>query len=303
MFWINFKRVLKAGAINFWRNGTVNIATTSIMTVTLLSISILLILNFLGQKTVENFKDKIDISVYFNSDVSKESIFKVRDELAAMPEVKSLSYLSKDEAWERFKAKHLSNPVISQGIAELDVNPLYATLNIKAKNIDDYPKISDFLSRGKYAELINKINFEQNKQGIEKLSSIVNAIQKGGLWISLIFAIISVFVIFNAIRLTMYGYRQEVEIMRLVGAGNWYIRLPFIVEGALYGIIGSIVSIVILALFVYFGADIINRFLIGATITSYFKQNALFIFGVELLLGIAIGVLSSLFAIRKYLKA
>lgn len=303
MLLVKLKRALKSGAINFWRNGAVNIATTSIMAVTLLSISILLVINFLGQKTVENFKDKIDISVYFNSDTSEENIFQVRDALAAMPEVKSISYLSKDEAWERFKAKHSSNPVISQGIAELDANPLYATLNIKAKNIDDYPKISDFLSRGKYADIINKINFEQNKQGIEKLSSIINAIGRGGLGISLIFAIISVFVIFNAIRLTMFGYRQEVEIMRLVGAGNWSIRLPFIVEGALYGVIGSIVSIIILSLFVYFGSDIINRFLIDTTITSYFRQNALFIFGTELLLGMAIGVLSSLFAIRKYLKA
>lgn len=296
------KRVFKTAFANFLRNGTINIATTGIMTVTLLSISILLILNFLGNRTIENFKNKVDISIYFFSDTPDSDITKVQNDLVALPEVKSISYLSKDEAWQKFKEKYANNPVISQGIQELDVNPLYATLSIKAKNIDEYGSINDFLSKPEYANIISKINFEQNKTQIDKLATVTKAVQNGGLGISLIFSIISIFVVFNAIRITIHNYRKEIKIMGLVGAENWYVELPFIIEGALYGVIGSIASTIILAILIYVSANTIDRLLGDITVISYFKQNFLFIFGVQLILGILIGVLSSVFATRKYLK-
>jgi len=297
------KRVFKTAFASFMRNGTINIATTGIMAVTLLSISILLILNFLGNRTIENFKDKVDISIYFFSDTPDSDIAKVKNDLVALPEVKSISYLSKDEAWQKFKEKYANNPVISQGVQELDVNPLYATLSIKAKNIDQYGGINDFLSKPAYSGIISKINFDQNKSQIDKLAAVTKSVQNGGLGISLIFSIISIFVVFNAIRITIHNYRKEIKIMGLVGAENWYVELPFIIEGALYGVIGSIVSMIILAIIIYFSAGTVDRLLGDITVVSYFKQNFFFIFGIQLALGILIGVLSSVFATRKYLKA
>jgi cell division transport system permease protein len=296
------KRIFKTAFSSFMRNGTINIATTGIMAVTLLSISILLILNFLGNRTIENFKNKVDISIYFFSDTPDSDIDKVKDDLAALPEVKSISYLSKDEAWERFKEKYANNPVISEGIKELDVNPLYATMSIKARNIDEYGGINEFLSKSEYAGIISKINFEQNKSQIDKLASFTKSIQNGGLGVSLVFSIISIFVVFNAIRITIHNYRKEIKIMGLVGAENWYVELPFIIEGALYGVIGSIVSMIILAILIYFSAGTIDRLLGDITLVSYVKQNIVFIFGIQLIGGIFIGVLSSVFAMRKYLK-
>lgn len=302
MILIKLKRIFKTAFASFLRNGTINIATTGIMAVTLLSISMLLILNFLGNRTIENFKNKVDISIYFFSDTPDSDITRVKDDLTALPEVKSIGYLSKDEAWERFKAKYADNPTISQGIKELDANPLYATMSIKAKNIDQYGRINEFLSKSDYAAVISKINFEQNKSQIDKLASITKSIQKGGLGISLVFSIISIFVVFNAIRITIHNYRREIKIMGLVGAENWYVEAPFIIEGAIYGVIGSIVSMIILAALVYFSANTIDRLLGDITVAAYVKQNILFIFGVQLALGILIGVLSSVFAMRKYLR-
>lgn len=305
MFLTNLKRVLKTAVVNFWRNGSINIATTGIMAVTLLSISILVILTFLGNNLVENFKTKIDISVYFFSEASEENILKVRDQLVALPEVKEVAYTSKEEAWNRFKAKYSNNSIISQGIGELDDNPLYAAFSVKAKNIDDYPKISEFLSDPRFKDTVSKVSFEENKPEITKLSSITKSVQKGGAIISLIFTIISLFVVYSAIRLTMYNYKQEVKIMRLVGAGKWYIQLPFVIEGAIYGLIGSVFSMIILTIMVFLTTEmkIIEQFFNTISVIDYFKSNLLFIFGMQIALGVTIGVLSSLFAIRKYLKA
>lgn len=312
MFFTKLKRVFKTAFVNFWRNGSINIATTGIMTVTLLSISILIILTFLGNSLVENFKTKIDISVYFFSEASEEDIIKVRDEAAALPEVKEILYISKDQAWERFKAQYSDNPVITQGVEELDENPLFATLTVKAKNMDQYSKINGFLSDSRFKDIIKKVSFDENKTQIDKLSLITKTVQKDGAIVILVFVIISLFVVFNAIRLTMYNYKQEMKIMNLVGAGKWYIQFPFIIEGALYGAIGSIFSISILAGMIFLAKDVrnIESFLYGGplagffkgSLIEYFKNNFLFIFGMQLAAGIAIGVLSSLFAIRKYMK-
>lgn len=312
MFFTKLKRVFKTAIVNFWRNGSINIATTGIMTVTLLSISILVILSFLGNSLVENFKTKIDISVYFISEAPEADILKVKDEVAALPEVREVFYTSKDEAWNNFKAQYSDNSVISQGIGELDENPLFASLSVKAKNIDQYGKINEFLSDPRFKDTIKKVSFDENEIQINKLSLITKTAQKDGAIIILVFVIISLFVVFNAIRLTMYNYKQEVKIMNLVGAGKWYIQLPFVIEGALYGVIGSFLSILILAGMIFLTKDVknIEGFLYGGSLagffqgslTEYFKHNFLLIFGIQLVVGVAIGVLSSLIALRKYMK-
>lgn len=312
MFFTKLKRVFKTALVNFWRNGSINIATTGIMTVTLLSISILVILTFLGNSLVENFKSKIDISVYFLSEAPEADILKVRDEVVALPEVREVFYTSKDEAWNNFKAQYSDNSIISQGVGELDENPLFATLSIKARNIDQYSKINGFLSNPSFKDTIKKVSFDENKTQIDKLSLITKTAQKDGAIVILVFVVISLFVVFNAIRLTMYNYKQEVKIMNLVGAGKWYIQTPFIIEGALYGVIGSVLSISILAGMIFLTKDVknIESFLYGGSLTDFFKgslteyfmNNFLLIFGMQLAAGIAIGVLSSLIAIRKYMR-
>ncbi len=304
MFFTKLKRIFKTAIVNFWRNGSINIATTGIMTVTLLSISILVILTFLGNSLVENFKTKIDISVYFLSEAPEADILKVRDEIVALPEVKEIFYTSKDEAWNNFKSQHSDNAIISKGVGELDENPLFASLKIKAKNMDQYAKINDFLLDARFKDTVEKISFNEHKTQIENLSLITKAAQKDGAIIILVFIIISLFVVFNAIRLTMYNYKQEVKIMNLVGAGKWYIQLPFIIEGSLYGVIGSIFSILILAGMIFLTKDVknIENFLDSGSLTEYFKNNFLLIFGLQLATGVVIGVFSSLIAIRKYMK-
>lgn len=309
MIFTDIKRIFKTAFTNFWRNGTINIATTSIMAVTLLLISVLIGVNFLLGVTIDNFKQKIDISVYFYSSAPEEEILKVKDEVNTLPEIASVNYISKDEAWESFKVKYADDAGMTGGIKELDENPLYATMSIKAKNMDDYSGINDFLGQQRFSSTISKINFQQNKDTIDKLSEIIKSVQKWGLAIGLLFSIISLFVVFNAIRLAIHNYRHEIKIMRLVGAENWYIQVPFVIEGAIYGILGSLVSVLILISLIYLGSNlgfislIANMKIIGdVTLISYLKQNILFIFSIQVFVGVFIGIISSLFALRRYLR-
>lgn len=309
MIFAKIKRIIITALTNFWRNGTINIATTGIMAVTLLLISILIGVNFLLGSAIETFKEKIDISVYFFSSAPEAEILKIKEAVTALPQIKSVAYTSKDEAWNNFKEQFKDDASMTSGIHELNENPLFATMSIKAKNMDDYAFINDFLVQEKFSSLISKNNFPENREIIRRSSEIIDSIRKWGLAVGLIFVIISLFVVFNAIMIAIHNYRHEIKIMRLVGAENWYIQLPFIIEGAIYGIVGSVVSMIILVGLIYLGSKlgfislIVNMEIIdNFTLVSYLKQNILFIFFAQLMVGVLIGIISSLFAIRKHLK-
>lgn len=299
---ITLKRILKSGLKSFWRSGFLTLASVSIIVITLFSISSLVILNTIIASTLGELQEKINISVYFYPDVYESDILKIKSETEALSAVKNIEYISKEEAWNRFKERHEKNPAVAQSIEEIEENPLFATFNIKATSLDKYPTIVSFLESGNYSQFIDKINYQENEKQISKLSALSKSIRKGGFVISLIFAIIAILVTFNTIRLAMYTHRREVEIMRLVGATNWFIRLPFIIEGILFGVSGCLITVIILYSVILVVSPKVNEFLTGFNLLEFFQMNFWTIFAVQLCVGIALGVISSLIAIGRYLK-
>ena len=299
---ITLKRIIKAGFKSFWRSGFLSLATVVIMVITLFSISSLVILNTLINSTINEFQKKIDISVYFNTEANEEDILEIKSKIENLSVVKSVRYISKEEAQIRFKEKYKENPAIIKSIEEVGENPLFAVFNIKAKNLDDYSVIADFLERKKGDNFIDAINYQESEKQISKLSAINKLAQRGGFAISVIFAALAILVAFNTIRLAMYSHHREVEIMRLVGATNWFIRFPFIVEGMLFGIFGSIITMCFLYGAIIAVSPRLIEFLPEFNLFDFFQRNFWEIFGIQLLTGVALGVISSLIAIRKYLK-
>ncbi|MBU2564390.1 permease-like cell division protein FtsX [Patescibacteria group bacterium] len=297
-----FKRIFKWGLKNFWRNGWLSTATVSIMSLTLLVITVLLMLNVVANVILEELENKIDISVYFKLDTSETDILKVKDQLEKLEEVNSITYVSQEDALVKFKERHKDNPILLQSLDELDVNPLEASLNIKAKETSQYASINQFLESVYYQEIIDKVNYMQNKDVIEKLNKIVTDVKAGGLILTLLLALIVFLVTFNAIRLAIYSSREEINIMRLVGAKNWFIRGPFLVEGVLYGVIGTVVSLLVLYPVFYFLSPKLSGFLPIEDIFGYFQDNLLAFFFLLLAVGIILGGFSSWFAVRKYLR-
>lgn len=284
------------------RNGWLSTATVSIMVLTLLVITVLIMVNVIANAVLETLENKIDISVYFKLRIPEEEILKAKSQLEKLAEVESIEYISQEQALIRFKEKHKDNPVLLQSLEELDANPLEASLNVKAKETSQYASINQFLESVHYKDMIDKVNYLQNKGVIEKLSKIIVDVKTLGLALSLILAIIVFLVTFNAIRLAIYSSREEINVMKLVGASNWFIRGPFILEGLLYGIIATIITIIILYPIFYFASPKISSFLPIGDIFVYFKANVIALTLLLLGIGVVLGVSSSFIAVRKYLR-
>ncbi|HUT96244.1 MAG TPA: permease-like cell division protein FtsX [Candidatus Paceibacterota bacterium] len=297
-----FKRIVKWGLKNFWRNGWLSTATISIMILTLLVITVLLMVNVVANAVLENLENKIDISVYFKLQTPEEDVLAAKTQLEKLAEVESIDYTSQNQALLNFREKHKDNPVLLQSLDELETNPLEASLNIKAKETSQYASINQFLESVHYKDIIDKVNYMQNKGVIEKLSKIITDIKTIGLMVSLLLAVIVFLVTFNAIRLAIYSSREEINVMRLVGASNWFIRGPFIIEGLMYGIISTIITLILLYPTFYFASSKISGFLPIGDLFSYFKANLLSLFFLLLGVGLVLGTFSSFIAVRKYLK-
>jgi len=299
---ITFYRVIKSAWKNFFRNGWLSAATISIMVITLLVIGSLMILNVVTNTAFEALQDKIDISVYLKLETSEQEIIKMKNELLSLPEIQKIEYVSQTQAIASFKNKHEKDQVVMQSLTELDKNPLEAVLNIKAKEASLYASIASFLETSKFRGLISKVNYEQNKYIIEKFNKLTAGIGQAGLIISVVFAVIALLVTFNTVRLAIYTYRREIEIMRLVGAKNWYIRWPFIIEGVLYGFFSGLICLAILYVGIYILSPKLMNFLPQADLMWYFNTHILMIAFALFSIGIGLGSVSSVIAIRRYLK-
>ena len=296
-------RVTKSGVLSFWRNKWLSVATIIVMSLAIFGITNLLLVNVLIDSLITNLEDKIDISVYFNLDTSEEQILATRDSLIELSQVKSVEYVSTGEALKNFKAKHQDNQVLMQSLQELETNPLEAALNIKAQVASQYESIVNFLEKEEYQKVIDKINYQENRTVIARLSSITTTIRQVGFIGLAILAILAVLVTFNTIRLTIYSSRKEIKVMKLVGASNWFIRGPFVIEGALYGIVAVLATLAVLFPLLWYLSPKITTYLPGTDLLYFFQTNFIALLLLQLLIGIVMGTVSSIIAVRRYLDA
>ncbi|MBI3573979.1 ABC transporter permease [Candidatus Kaiserbacteria bacterium] len=305
MLWVNTKRVLRSGFVNLMRNSFVSLASVFVMTMTLLIIGSLMFVNALISDFVSYVRDKVDVNVYFVTDADEKSILDLKTALENIPEVAAVTYTSKDDAFAAFRAKHQDDQLTLQALDELGKNPFGSELSIKAKQPSQYEAIAQFLQErttdpsGK--PFIDSVNYLQNKTVIDQLDKVTSYVERFGWGMILIFALASILITFNTIRLAIYTAREEISVMRLVGASNMYIRGPFIVEGTLYGGVSGII-----ALIVFFPLAWLLRgpteSLFGANVLSYYISHFWLFLLVLLCTGAILGAVSSFLAVRKYLS-
>jgi len=302
----SLKRIIKTGWINFTRSGVVSMASVLIMTITLFVITSLIFLQAILFSSLDQIKNKVDITIYFNLNSPENKIVTLKETLEKLPEVASVSYISAEDALSRFRKRHANDYLIIQALEELDENPLSAYLNIKAKEASQYEGIVKFLQGDSAlardsAGIIEKINYNQNKVIIDRLVAIIDGAKKLGMGVTALLVLISIIIVFNTIRLTIYISREEIGIMKLVGASSKYVRGPFVVEGAIYGLIATVIAIAIFfPVTLWFGNNMTN--FLGLNLYQYYLSNFFQIFGIVLLSGLGLGVISSTLAISKYLK-
>ena len=295
-------RIIKYGILGFWRNGWLSTATIVVMILALMVFEGLIIVNVFTGIALESLQDKIDISAYFKIDAPEDEILKIKKSLEALAEVKKVDYISRDKALEIFKTRHKKDETVSQALEELQTNPLLASLSIKAHNPKDYAAIDIYLNQESFKNLIDKISYAQNAIVIERLNKIIDTIKQLGLLATVIFSSVAVLITFNTIRLAIYSNREEISIMRLVGASNTFIRGPYVIEGIIDGITAAILSSLAILPMVYYASPYAKIFVPEINLWSYLVSSSTSFFGYQLLFGIILGVISSSIAIRRYLK-
>ncbi len=295
-------RIFHFGFKNFSRNGWLSTATVAIMTLALLVFGGLILFSYVTQQAVTSIENKIDISVYFNTNTPEDQILNIQQSLEQLPQVANVGYVSRDQALATFQQNHANDQTITQAINELDTNPLEASLNIKAKDPSQYGTIADYLNSPNLTQYIDTVSYAQNQDVIQRLATIVRIMDRGG-WAATIFlVIVAGLVVFNTIRLAIYSSREEISVMRVVGASNSLVRGPFVVDGMLSGAIAAISSVILIAPIVYFISPYLDNFIPNLGLFGYFSSHILQLLVYELAFGVIIGAFSSFFAVRRYLR-
>ncbi len=298
----NLIRVIKYGLQNFRRNAWLSTATVMVMVLALVVFLGLNVFNVMTKTIITSIEDKIDVSVFFKSTTAEDDILRIQSNLQGLPEVKSVDYISKDQALQIFKDTHANDPTISQAINQLTDNPLLASLNIKAKDSTQYAAIADYLNNDSIAPFVEKVSYSQNATIIDRLNKILSTAEQGGWGLTIFMSLMAILITFNTIRLAIYSNRESINIMRLVGGSNFFTRGPFLVEGVLYGIFSALISLVIAAPIVYFISPYLNVLVPELSLWGYFLSSIVVLLAYQLIYGIALGIVSSFFAIGKYLK-
>ncbi|MEK9135369.1 MAG: permease-like cell division protein FtsX [Patescibacteria group bacterium] len=298
----SLKRIIRLGWLGLVRDGGQIFATIFILAIAILLVSSLFLSGKVGQFLINSLESKADVSVYFKEAALEEDITQVQDELAKIPEVKEIIYISKDQALEEFKKRYENNPVLMDSVKELGGNPFLASLRIQAKQAGQYKVIIGFIDNLSIDDIIEKVDYSQRQNVIERIFSITSFLGKTGILFSSILVAIAILITFNTIKMAIYNFQEEVKIQRLVGASNWFIRGPFLAQGAIAGIISAFISFLVLFLIVLLFSPKIQIFLPDLNIFKMFWSNFGFIFLIQFATGIALGSISSLIAIRKYIK-
>jgi len=299
----SFIRMIKSGFSSFIRNGWLSVASITVMVLTLLTLSVFFILNIVLNTGIKTIQDKIDISVYFKDDVKQVVIIDIQNDLANMSEVRAIKYTSKEDAVAKFKDQNKDNPALLESINDPAFS-LPASLEVKVYDTSNLDKITSLLENEKYGTAVEKISYKENKQIIDKLFRATNITKQIGVIITIAFTLVSLVIIFNTVRIAIFARMEEIEIMKLVGATPGFIKGPFLIEGMLYGIISTIISIMILSSVLYFAAPAIANYIggVGDNISNFLRDNILQVMVIQLGVGVSIGVFSSWLAIRKHLR-
>jgi len=310
-FWTNTKRIFRAGFLDFWRNGFVTLSSILMMTITLFTLGLVVFTGIILNTTLENLRDKADISIYFTTTAPEDQILALAKSLQALPEVAQVTYVSSADELTAFRSRHQNDQLTLQALDELGSNPLGAVLNVKAKDISQYDSIANFLggqqsvgNSASASSIIDKVNYfdSAHRAAIDQLQAITSSAEKLGLIIILILALTTIAISFNTVRLAIYTSRDEIAVMQLVGAGRNYIRTPFMVASIMYGLFAGLFTLVLYYPLTYWLGKTTENFFGGLNVFSYYIEHFAFFFLIIIGTGMLLGAISSFLAARRYLK-
>jgi cell division transport system permease protein len=300
-----FKRIIVSGATSFARSGAVSFATVLVMTVTLAIIGSLFFLSAILTNTLSTIEDKVDVNIYFVTSAPESEILAVKSKLEALQQVAVVTYITRDQALATFRERHANDTLTLQALEELGDNPLEASLAIKAKDPGQYAAIVDYLSSQNLTAgngLVDRINYFQNKTVIDRLTAAIRTTQQVGLAIIILFALASTVIALATIRLAIYTARDEIAVMRLVGASNMYIRGPFLVAGIIAGVLAALIALILFYPATWYAGRALASWLGGFNLFTFYMAHFAEVFALLVGSGFFLGALASWIGVRRYLK-
>ncbi len=296
-------RIIKFSFQDIFRNVWLSLVTIIILILALFTVNMLLVVKVIGETAVGAIEDKIDINLFLKKDAADEEILALKSKIVNLEEVEDVIYISREEALESFKESHEDNPEIIDALDELENNPLAPSLVIKPKNLDSF----DTLINSLYAiedQIIESRNFTNYKVMLDKINNITKKVTDAALFLSFIFIFITVLVIYNSVRVAIYTHRKEIGIMRLVGASNWFIQMPYLFSGVFFTFIGISAVMMIFYPFLNLLQPYLETFFVSYNVDmlDYFYGDIFKIFGVQFLVAAVINIFASYLAVRKYSK-
>ena len=302
---LDIKRITKEGLTSFWRNSVVSFAAVVVMTMSLLVLSGVLFLNAVLGFSLSGLQDRVDVNVYFFPDTPEEEIIQLATKIEGIAEVRDVVYVSKKEAFEEFQTRHQDDELIQRSLQELGDNPLGASLNIRAFDSADYDGIVAAIEAEpavSNADFVERINYHDNKGLIQRLNQFSDISRSIGYAVTVFFAAVAVLVIISTLRIAIYASKNDIIVKRLVGAEHRYVRGPFLIQGILYGLIASILTMLALLPITQKIGQYTESFFGGMDIASYYQTNALQIFIILLAFAVLLGVIASAVSVKKYLR-
>lgn len=301
---ISLWRVISYAFKNFFRNFWLSFVTLTILFLAMASVHVLIILNVLADTAIGQVEEKIDITVYFRPEIQEEQIFNVQQYIESLSEVRGVEYISKEDALINFRTKHAGNEKILATLDELGDNPLGATLIVSARSTEDYASIITTLEQEQYAQLIEDTDFDDHKLVIERIMSVTQRVSFAVTIMAVVFGLISILIVFNTIRVAIYTHREEIKVMALVGATDAFIIAPYLIEGVLFALVATLISIFVTYPFLgVIQPWIVTFFDNGAlNLVDYYNTHFIAIFGIQCLGAAVITICAGLLATRKYIK-
>lgn len=300
---LSFFRIIKFSFQDIFRNIWLSIVTITILILALFSINMLFTVKLVSQNAVVAIKNKINISLYFKADASEVMVLDVRQKVEAMPDVKEAVFISKNQALDNFRNNNKNNPEILNALKELGKNPLSPSLIITPRDFDNSAALITSLKMLE-SDAIESRDFSDNSSILEKINFITSRINEVGMFLIIIFVLTSLLVVYNAIRVAIYTHRQEIEIMRLVGASNFFIYMPYLFSAFIYALVSTLIVITSFYPFLTILQPYLEVFFMdySVNILTYYVNNFLPIFGLQFLAIFGITMVASLLAARKYAK-
>ncbi len=301
---VSFLRIIKFALQDFFRNFWLSLITITILVLLLLSVNVLIVLNLLTDNVMSMIHERIDVSVYIKPSADDTEALAFKAMLDGMDEVKETVFISRDQALKDFKDKHKDDPKIIESLDEIGKNPLGATLVIKANKPSDYANILSRIEGSSYNDIINDMNYDDHKIIINRLDSIAEKVKTFMFYLSGFFAVIAGIIVFNTIRVAIYTQRDAIGIMKLVGASNWFVKMPFVAQSAIYAVVAGALIIAIFYPALILIQPYLSSFFDTADINilAYFHDNFALVFGKQMGYVLALNVAASFIAIGRYLR-